>query len=88
MLDEAATARLMTSEEFEALGVLLGGTPGSAAHEALRLVLLEGLTQLEAAGRTGISHQAVGRKVERARVLLRAAQILHQVEIPAKRKAS
>lgn len=76
----------MTKEEFDALGVLLGGSPGSAAGEALRLILLEGCTQVEAAARTGISHQAVGRKVERAREVLQAAQVLHGVQIPMKRR--
>ena len=75
----------MTKEEFDALGVLLGGSPGSAAGEALRLVLMEGFTQKDAATRAGISHQAVGRKVERARELVQAAQVLHGVQIPLKR---
>ena len=48
----------MTHEEFEALSVLLGSSPGSATMEALRLVLVEGLTQKDAAGHVGISHGA------------------------------
>lgn len=75
---------MMTEEQFAALSILLGGTLGSAAHEALRLVLLEGYTQQAAAAQAGLSQQAVGRKVDRARVLIEAAQWLHGITIPAR----
>lgn len=39
------TQKKMTDEQFAALSILLGGSPGSAAHEALRLWALECYTQ-------------------------------------------
>ena len=75
---------MMTKEQFEDLSILLGGTPGSAAHEALRFVLLDGCTQQEAADQAGIAQQTVGRKVDRARELIQAAQSLHGITIPAR----
>lgn len=79
------TEKKMTEEQFEALTFLFGGTPGSAAHEALRLWALEGYTQKAAAEKAGLSFQAVGRKVERARELIQAAQPLYGLTLPEKR---
>lgn len=79
------TAKKMTEEQFASLGILLGGSPGSAAHEALRLWALEGYTQQAAAEQAGLSFQAVSRKIERARELIQAAQPLYGLTLPEKR---
>lgn len=76
--------RMMTKEQFSDLSYLLGGTPGSATHEALRLVFLEGYTQQAAADQAGISQQAVGNKVDRARELIQRSQSLYGITIPAR----
>lgn len=54
----------------------------SPVNEALCLVLVDGLTQLEAASRLGVSHQAVGKKLARAREVYAAAQVLASAEMP------
>ncbi|WP_087865082.1 sigma factor-like helix-turn-helix DNA-binding protein [Comamonas thiooxydans] len=76
---------MITEDHFKAFEVLLGGTPGSPSGEALKLVLIDGLTQKEAAKRMGISHQAVNKKLERLRELLQAAKTVEDVELPPKR---
>lgn len=76
----------MTPEQFDALGVLLGSHTISPVNQALRLVLVDGLTQLEAASRMGVTHQAVGQKLARAREVYAAAQVLATAEMPAHRK--
>lgn len=52
----------MTPQQFDALARLLQ-FKDSAAREAARLVLVEGLTKAEAARRTGISAAASGQAV-------------------------
>lgn len=76
----------MTRDQFDALGVMMGSHADSTAHDALRLVLVDGLTQSEAAARLGVPHQHVARKMQRARELHAAAQVLAGAEMPAARK--
>ncbi len=57
----------MTSAQFDALARLLRLSPGSTSRELARLVLVDGLTQAEAATRLGATPQAVHNAVQRVR---------------------
>lgn len=75
----------MTAEQFAALAELLRLRAGSAAAEALRLVLCEGLTHAAAAEVASIPRQNVTRSVGQARRVIEAAQALAGVNAPHKR---
>ena len=64
----------MTPEAFDALARLMRQRPDSQGRELARLVLVEGLTQNEAADRLGASRQAAGNAVRAARAALALAQ--------------
>lgn len=57
----------MTPEQFDALARLLRLSPGSTSRELARLVLVDGLTQADAAARLGATHQAAYNAVQRVR---------------------
>lgn len=57
----------MTPTQFDALAQLLRLLPGSASRELARLVLVDGLTQAEAATRLGATQQAAYNAVQRVR---------------------
>lgn len=57
----------MTPAQFDALAQLLRLLPGSTSRELARLVLVDGLTQAEAATRLGATPQAVHNAVQRVR---------------------
>ena len=61
----------MTSEQFDALVVLMG-QPDSKSAAAARLVLVEGLSSAEAARRVGITTQGANQAVQRC-PLIRAS---------------
>lgn len=65
----------MTSKQFEALAQLMR-LRSSPSREALRLVLVDGLTQSEAADRAGIPRTNVTRQVTSARRVLELARDL------------
>lgn len=61
---------MKTNEKFDALCSALRTTrrtDGQASREAARLVLMNGLTQAEAARITGVSKQAVHQMIRRLR---------------------
>lgn len=64
----------MTHDQFEALAQLMRQRPDSQGRALARLVLVEGLTQTEAADRLGASRQAAGNAVRAARAALALAQ--------------
>ena len=64
----------MTAEQFAALATLTQMRAGPA-QDAARLVLVDGITQAEAARRTGLSPQGVHNAVTRARKAFALAQI-------------
>ncbi len=57
----------MTPAQFDALARLLRLSPGSTSRELARLVLVDGLTQTEAATRLGATPQAAHNAVQRVR---------------------
>lgn len=57
----------MTPTQFGALSRLLRLSPGSTSRELARLVLVDGLTQAEAATRLGATQQAAYNAVQRVR---------------------
>lgn len=57
----------MTSAQFDALARLLRLSPGSTSRELARLVLVDGLSQAEAAARLGATPQAAYNAVQRVR---------------------
>lgn len=59
-----ARARL-TPDQFGALSDLLGGS-SQPLREALRLVLVEGMRQADAARQAGVTRQAVHRRLQQA----------------------
>jgi DNA-directed RNA polymerase specialized sigma24 family protein len=76
----------MTSEQFDALAVLMG-QPDSKSAAAARLVLVEGLSSAEAARRVGITTQGANQAVQRCWRFMRppsfgeqARQLLPQPE--------
>ena len=64
----------MTPAAFDALAQLMRQRPDSQGRELARLVLVEGLTQTEAAECVGASRQAAGNAVRAARAALALAQ--------------
>lgn len=66
--------------------MLLGSHKISPVNQALRLVLVDELTQLESASRMGVTHQAVGQKLARAREVYAAARVLATAEMPVHKK--
>ena len=65
----------MTLSQFEALARLAGLEAGSRSREAARLVLVEGLTQAEAARQAGITRVVSGRAVKRCQEALELARV-------------
>ena len=63
----------MTPASFDALSRLLRHRPGSQARELVRLVLVDGLTQADAAQRLGTSQQAASNALRAARATLALA---------------
>lgn len=57
----------MTPAQFDALATLLRLQPASPSREAARLVLVEGLTGVEAARRLGLTQPAVSKAVSSCR---------------------
>lgn len=53
----------LTAEQFDAIAQLLRMLPGSTRRELARLVLVEGLTQADAARRLDTTHQAASNAV-------------------------
>lgn len=62
----------VTPGQFDALAELLGGS--DQLRYAVRLVLLDGLTHEEAAGKAGVSRPNVTRRVGQARAKLETAR--------------
>jgi predicted DNA-binding protein (UPF0251 family) len=71
----------MTPDQFAALSRLMRLRP-SAAAEGMRLVLVEGMSQLAAAARSGASHQAVSRGIISARRYVADAGMLAGAQMP------
>ena len=65
----------MTPSQFDALARLAGLDEASRSREAARLVLVEGLTQAEAARQTGITRVVSGRAVKRCLEALELARV-------------
>ncbi len=65
----------MTSEQFDALAVLMG-QPDSKSAAAARLVLVEGLSSAEAARRVGITTQGANQAVQRCRRVIELAKVV------------
>ena len=65
----------MTSEQFDALAVLMG-QPDSKSAAAARLVLVEGLSSADAARRVGITTQGANQAVQRCRRVLELARVV------------
>jgi predicted DNA-binding protein (UPF0251 family) len=55
----------MTPDQFNALSALLGGS-SQQVREALRLVLVEGMRQADAARQAGATRQALNRRMRQA----------------------
>lgn len=64
----------MTNEQFRALATLMRMANGPA-QEATRLVLVDHLSPADAARATGITRQAAGQAIKRARQGLELARI-------------
>ncbi len=67
-------SKRLTPAQFDALAQL-AGLKAPASREAVRLVLVEGLSKATAARRTGITQQGVGDAVRRAVTSLELARI-------------
>ena len=65
----------MTPASFDALSRLLRHRPGSQARELARLVLVDGLTQADAARSLGTSDQAASNAIRDARATLELARV-------------
>lgn len=65
----------MTTEQFDALATLLRLQPTSPSREAARLVLVEGVTGVEAARRLGLTQPAVSRAVSSCRRGMELARV-------------
>lgn len=76
----------MTPAQFAALAQLMRLRADSAASEGLRLVLVEGLSHVDAAARSGATRQSITRLVGSARQAVADAQVLAGVAMPQKRK--
>ena len=70
----------MTPASFDALSRLLRHRPDSQARELVRLVLVDGLTQADAAQRLGTSQQAASNALRAARATLELARVAWGVE--------
>lgn len=66
---------LLTPDQFDALAELLGGS-SEPLRQALRLVLVDGLTQVDAAALAGVARPNLTRRVQQARNVLKIAQRL------------
>lgn len=64
----------MTPAQFAALSKLTGMRTGPA-QECARLVLVDGLRQVDAAAQTGLSEQGASNAVRRVRAALELAQV-------------
>lgn len=72
----------MTPEQFDALAQLMR-LRKSPSREALRLVLVDGMSQSEAAAQAGILRTNVTRQVTSARRMLELARVLTSTEAAA-----
>jgi len=63
----------MTEDQFEAVAELLGGS-SAPLRQAVRLVLVDGLTHEEAAALVGVDRPNVTRRVGQARFKLETAK--------------
>ena len=75
MTDSLIAEASMTPASFDALSRLLRHRPGSQARELVRLVLVDGLTQADAAQRLGTSQQAASNALRAARATLELARV-------------
>lgn len=66
----------MTAEQFEALRQLMGWHKSSPMADACRLVLVQGMSQAQAARETGALAQHVNRSLARVRQVRSAAEQL------------
>lgn len=62
----------MTADQFNALSALLGGS-SQQVREALRLVLVDGLNQTDAAALAGVARPNLTRRVQQARRVIELA---------------
>lgn len=76
----------MTPAQFAALSRLMRLRADSAASEGLRLVLVEGLSHVDAAAQSGATRQSITRLMGSARPVVADAQVLAGVAMPQKRK--
>ena len=65
----------MTPASFDALSRLLRHRPDSQARELVRLVLVDGLTQADAARQLGATEQAASNALRAARATLELARV-------------
>ena len=78
----------MTPASFDALSRLLRHRPDSQARELVRLVLVDGLTQADAARQLGATEQAASNALRAARATLELARVaVGQVEMADRKKA-
>ena len=71
----------MTPAQFDALATLIG-LRQSTSREAARLVLVDGLSVLDAAGQCGISAQGANQAVIRCRKALELAKAATSEPVP------
>ena len=67
----------MTGEQFDVLTTLLRGTPASAANQAARAVLVDGMSQADAMRMTGATRSTVGDAVKRYRAADEAVRLAY-----------
>ena len=67
----------MTGEQFDVLTTLLRGTPESAANQAARAVLVDGMSQADAMRATGATRSTVGDAVKRYRAADKAIRLAY-----------
>ena len=66
---------MMPPDRFDALSQLLRPRPDSQARELVRLVLVDGLTQADAARQLGATEQAASNALRAARATLELASV-------------
>jgi DNA-directed RNA polymerase specialized sigma24 family protein len=69
------TPQQLTPDQFDALAELLGGS-SAPLRQALRLVLVDGLSQVDAAALAGVARPNLTRRVQQARAVIDAARRL------------
>jgi predicted DNA-binding protein (UPF0251 family) len=67
----------MTADQFNALSALLGGS-SQQVREALRLVLVEGMRQADAARQAGVTRQSLNRRMGKAKRIKKLSAILSE----------